>query len=866
MTGHEIRQKFLDFFAERAHRPVRSSSLVPHNDPTLLFTNAGMNQFKDVFLGQEKRDYSRATSSQKCVRAGGKHNDLENVGYTRRHHTFFEMLGNFSFGDYFKAEAIEFAWDLLTKDYGLPKDKLYVTVFREDDEAEDLWQKVAGVPKSRIFRLDEKDNFWQMGETGPCGPCSEIHFDYGPAAAAPGREQEQFPDDGGGRFVEIWNLVFMQYDRSAEGVLTPLPRPSIDTGMGLERVAAVMQGKLSNYETDLLWPIIEHAAKLFRVEYGQSDRIATTLRICADHSRATAFLINDGVIPSNEGRGYVLRKIMRRAMRNARMIGVEEPFLHKVTSFVADYMQPAYPEMLESMDRVARVVREEEVRYANTFQVAERVFHDEAKTAHGGVLGGAAAFKLYDTFGLAIDEQEEMAREFGLQIDRAGFDTEMDRQRERARASWKGGDKASVAPIYQELHASHPTQFNGYDTLEHYANVVALLRDNKLVNELPAGVDGEVVLDMTPFYAEAGGQVGDQGAFYDEEGHKLADVVGTYAPVKGLNVHRVHTVATMVKQFGLHARVDPAKRTPTMRNHTATHLLHAALRDVLGKHVKQAGSVVEPSRLRFDFTHYAAVDRDQLKDIERLVNEAILANDEMRTDVMSIDEALKTGAMALFGEKYGDKVRVVSVGDGTFSRELCGGTHVRRTGDIGVCKVIYESSISAGVRRIEALTGDAVVRRLEEDKTSMAEQIEKLNLQTKSLEKQIDQLKSKLAHAQVAELEGSARTLKGVKVLSARVDGLDRSQLRELADSLRNKWKTGIVVLATAGDSNVAIISAVTKDLTSKVHAGKLAGSVAAAVGGKGGGRPDMAEAGGSKPDALPAALEDVYAAVEAML
>jgi alanyl-tRNA synthetase len=866
MTGHEIRQKFLDFFAERAHRPVRSSSLVPHNDPTLLFTNAGMNQFKDVFLGQEKRDYSRATSSQKCVRAGGKHNDLENVGYTRRHHTFFEMLGNFSFGDYFKAEAIEFAWDLLTKDYGLPKDKLYVTVFREDDEAEDLWQKVAGVPKSRIFRLDEKDNFWQMGETGPCGPCSEIHFDYGPAAAAPGREQEQFPDDGGGRFVEIWNLVFMQYDRSAEGVLTPLPRPSIDTGMGLERVAAVMQGKLSNYETDLLWPIIEHAAKLFRVEYGQSDRIATTLRICADHSRATAFLINDGVIPSNEGRGYVLRKIMRRAMRNARMIGVEEPFLHKVTSFVADYMQPAYPEMLESMDRVARVVREEEVRYANTFQVAERVFHDEAKTAHGGVLGGAAAFKLYDTFGLAIDEQEEMAREFGLQIDRAGFDTEMDRQRERARASWKGGDKASVAPIYQELHASHPTQFNGYDTLEHYANVVALLRDNKLVNELPAGVDGEVVLDMTPFYAEAGGQVGDQGAFYDEEGHKLADVVGTYAPVKGLNVHRVHTVATMVKQFGLHTRVDPAKRNPTMRNHTATHLLHAALRDVLGKHVKQAGSVVEPSRLRFDFTHYAAVDRDQLKDIERLVNEAILANDEMRTDVMSIDEALKTGAMALFGEKYGDKVRVVSVGDGTFSRELCGGTHVRRTGDIGVCKVIYESSISAGVRRIEALTGDAVVRRLEEDKTSMAEQIEKLNLQTKSLEKQIDQLKSKLAHAQVAGLEGSARTLKGVKVLSARVDGLDRSQLRELADSLRNKWKTGIVVLATAGDSNVAIISAVTKDLTSKVHAGKLAGSVAAAVGGKGGGRPDMAEAGGSKPDALPAALEDVYAAVEAML
>jgi alanyl-tRNA synthetase len=866
MTGHEIRQKFLDFFAERAHRPVRSSSLVPHNDPTLLFTNAGMNQFKDVFLGQEKRDYSRAVSSQKCVRAGGKHNDLENVGYTRRHHTFFEMLGNFSFGDYFKRDAIDFAWKLLTKDYGLPKDKLYVTVFREDDEAEELWQKVAGVPKSRIFRLDEKDNFWQMGETGPCGPCSEIHFDYGPAAAEPGREHEQFPEDGGGRFVEIWNLVFMQFDRSAEGVLTPLPRPSIDTGMGLERVAAVLQGKLSNYETDLLWPIIENAASLFHVEYGQSDRIATTLRICADHARAAAFLINDSVIPSNEGRGYVLRKIMRRAMRNARMIGVEEPFLHKLTSFVADYMKPAYPEMIESMDRVARIVREEEVRYANTFQVAERVFHDEAKDAQGGVLGGSSAFKLYDTFGLAIDEQEEMAREFGLRIDRAGFDSEMERQRERARASWKGGDKASVAPIYQELHAANPTQFYGYDTLRHTGTIIALLVDHKPLSELPAGVDAEIILDGTPFYAEAGGQVGDQGVLLDAEGVKIADVTGTYSPVKGLNVHRVHTVAPMEQGAVIQAVVDSEKRMPTMRNHTATHLLHAALRDVLGTHVKQAGSVVEPSRLRFDFSHYASVDREQLKEIERQVNEAILANEEMRTDVMSIDDALKTGAVALFGEKYGDKVRVVSVGDGSFSRELCGGTHVRRTGDIGVCKVVYESSISAGVRRIEAVTGNAVVRRLEEEKAGMSEQIDKLNSQTKSLEKQIDQLKSKLAHAQVAGLEGSARTLKGVKVLSARVDGLDRQQLRELADSLRNKWKTGIVVLATTADTNVAIISAVTKDLTAKVHAGKLVGTVAAAVGGKGGGRPDMAEAGGSKPDALPSALEDVYTAVEGML
>jgi alanyl-tRNA synthetase len=741
-----------------------------------------------------------------------------------------------------------------------------VTVFREDDEAEELWQKIAGVPKSRIFRLDEKDNFWQMGETGPCGPCSEIHFDYGPDAAEPGREHEQFPEDAGGRFVEIWNLVFMQYDRSADGVLTPLPRPSIDTGMGLERIAAVLQGKLSNYETDLLSPIIEHAARVFRVDYGQSDRIATTLRICADHARAAAFLINDGVVPSNEGRGYVLRKIMRRAMRNARMVGVQEPFLHNLTSFVAEYMATAYPDMLESRDRVSRIVRDEELRYANTFQVAERVFHDEAKGAEGGVLGGASAFKLYDTFGLAIDEQEEMAREFGLRIDREGFDAEMNQQRERARASWKGGDKASVAPVYQELYAATPTDFLGYDSLQADARIVALLSNHLSVDELPAGAEAEIVLDRTPFYAEAGGQIGDQGALCDAEGVKVAEVLSTYAPVKGLNVHRVRTAAPIVKDTAIRAVVDPAKRLPTMRNHTATHLLHAALRDVLGKHVKQAGSVVEPSRLRFDFTHYASLDRDQLNDIERIVNEQILANSEMRTNVMSIDEALKTGAMALFGEKYGDKVRVVAVGDGSFSRELCGGTHVTRTGDIGVCKVVYESSISAGVRRIEALTGGAVVRRLEEDKTGMADQIDKLTAQTRALEKQIDQLKSKLAHSQVAELEDEVRTLKGVKVLAARVDGLDRQQLRELADSLRNKWKTGIVVLAATTDSNIAIISAVTKDLTAKVHAGKLAGSVAAAVGGKGGGRPDMAEAGGSKPEALSAALDQVYSTVEGML
>jgi alanyl-tRNA synthetase len=854
MTGHQVRQKFLDYFSARDHRVVRSSSLVPANDPTLLFTNAGMNQFKDVFLGQEKRDYTRAASSQKCVRAGGKHNDLENVGYTRRHHTFFEMLGNFSFGDYFKAEAIDYAWDLITKEYGLPKDKLYVTVFREDDEAEELWQKVTGIPKSRIFRLDEKDNFWQMGETGPCGPCSEIHFDLGPGAAEPGREGEEFPLDAGGRFVEIWNLVFMQYDRSSDGVLSPLPHPSIDTGMGLERITAIMQGKLSNYDTDLIRPIIDYAAERFNVQYGEeTDRVSTVLRICADHARATAFLTHDGVVPSNEGRGYVLRKIMRRAMRNARMIGVQDPFLYQLTGFVAELMKPAYPELMESISRVARIVKEEEHRYATTFLVAERVFHDEAKSAAGGVLPGAAAFKLYDTYGLALDEQQEMAREFGLSIDLAGFETQMERQREQARASWKGAEKTHVDPIYKDLHASHPTEFLGYESLTGEGTVVAMPKD------------GELVLDRTPFYAESGGQVGDQGSLYDSvTGDKVADVLSAYAPVKGLTVHRIKLLAPIHPGDKLRAEVDRSARNPTMRNHTATHLLQAALRRVLGPHVKQAGSVVEPARLRFDFSHYAPLNSVELQEVERLVNEAILTNSPVETEVMDIDKALTTGAMALFGEKYGDRVRVVTVTD--FSRELCGGTHVKRTGDIGLCKIVSEGGISAGVRRIEAVTGDTVVQKLEERNASLVEQVERLNAAQKSLEKQVEQLKNKVAQSQVGDLENSARTVKGVKVLSAKVDGLDRQQLRALADSLRNKWQSCIVVLGSSEDSTVSLIAAVTKDLTAKVHAGKLVGAVAQAVGGKGGGRPDMAEAGGNDPGALPAALENVYATVENML
>ena len=866
MTGNALRQSFLDYFESHNHRLVRSSSLVPANDPTLLFTNAGMNQFKDVFTGTEKRDYARATTSQKCVRAGGKHNDLENVGYTRRHHTFFEMLGNFSFGDYFKRDAIAFAWELLVRKLGLPKEKLYVTVFREDDDAENLWQEMTGIPKSRIFRLDEKDNFWQMGDTGPCGPCSEIHYDYGVEAAEKGREHEEFPLDGGGRFVEIWNLVFMQFDRDRSGNMTPLPRPSIDTGMGLERIAAVLQNKLSNYETDLIAPICVKAGEL--IGFNGDDPIANaSLRINADHARATAFLINDGIVPANDGRGYVLRKIMRRAIRHARRMGKANPYLSDLTTFVAHEMAGAYPDMLESIDRVTRIVREEEQRYATTFAVAEKIFSDEAKKAAGGVLPGPAAFKLYDTFGLALDEQDDMAREFGLSIDHPGYEAEMEKQRTRARASWRGADKANVPEIYKSLP---PTVFIGRTTLESQATVTRVLAHEGKT---------EIVLDQSPFYAEAGGQVGDIGVFLNAAGDKVASIETTYKPAPGTHVHKVVLKGVPLKEGDtIIARVEAAAREATTRNHTGTHLLHAALRTVLGKHVKQAGSVVEPSRLRFDFSHYSAVTPEELLEVERIMNQHIVVNDAVVTDEMELDEALKTGAMALFGEKYGEKVRVVRI-EG-FSKELCGGIHVSRTGDIGLCKITYEGSISAGVRRIEAVTGEGALTRFQDSQRSLAklalltrgsesevvEQFERLIHQQKTLEKQIEQMKEKLAHAEAASLETQARMVGDVRVLAAQVSGMDRTQLRTLVDALRNKWKSGVVLLASTDETGVSIVGGVTKDLTGKVHAGKLVGSVAQAVGGKGGGRPDLAEAGGKDAAALPAALDAAYASVEGML
>ena len=899
VTGNEIRQRFLDFFASRGHRIVRSSSLVPGNDPTLLFTNAGMNQFKEIFQGLEQRDYSRATSSQKCVRAGGKHNDLENVGYTRRHHTFFEMLGNFSFGDYFKADAIQFAWDLITKDYGLDKDRLYITVFREDDEAEALWQSVAGVPKSRIFRLDEADNFWQMGDTGPCGPCSEIHYDLGPEAAEPGRENESFPLDGGGRFVEIWNLVFMQFNRDISGAMTPLPRPSIDTGMGLERVAAILQGKITNYDTDLIYPIMERAADLCDVTLGTDPRIDTALRINADHARATAFLINDGVLPANEGRGYVLRKIMRRAMRNARLIGKQDPYLHQLTGFVAEHMSAAYPEMMESVQRVARIVKDEEHRYASTFLVAERVFSDEVAKITTGVVPGTLAFKLYDTFGLALDEQEDMARDRGFQIDVEGFQAAMQGQRELARASWKGAEKGHVSPAYQQLLAKGKTKFLGYTQLEATCTVTGIVLNNELVDAAAPRKTGtdtdfralgensvsvpllplEIVLNQTPFYAETGGQIGDKGNLIDAHtGELVAQVLNTYPAMPGVSAHKVRLLQPIRVGMELKGEVAAPERLSTQRNHTATHLLHAALRTTLGLHVKQAGSVVEPPRLRFDFTHYAALDSAEIAEVERLVNREILHNTPVTTDILPIDQAIQSGAMALFGEKYGDEVRVVQIPG--FSKELCGGTHVARTGDIGLFKIISESSISAGVRRIEGITGEAAVSTFQHTTDAvqrlanmmkvgapeLIESVEKLISDKRDSDRLIDNLKTKIAQSAGRDLESKVQEKNGVKFIAARLDALDRSQLRTLADDLRNKWQSAVVVLTSVEDGAVSIVAAVTKDVTAKVQAGKLVGSVAQAVGGKGGGRPDMAEGGGKDPAQLQHALTAIAAEIESKL
>jgi len=919
LTGNEIRRKFLDFFIQKGHREVHSSLLVPANDPTLLFTNAGMNQFKDVFLGLEKRDYTRATTSQKCVRAGGKHNDLENVGFTNRHHTFFEMLGNFSFGDYFKKDAIAYAWELITSPewFGIDKGKLYVTIFKgengvpRDAEAYDLWVG-QGVPKDRIFEFGAKDNFWQMGDTGPCGPCSEIHYDMGVAASDQSHSDCAFGCDCG-RYVELWNLVFMQFDRDSSGKLNPLPKPSIDTGMGLERLAAVLQGVISNYDTDLFTPLIKRAAELagsatapvgtgaspvHAEQSSAGSKSAASLRVIADHSRAATFLISDGVIPLNEGRGYVLRKIIRRAITHGRLLGQTKPFLHEMVFAVRGLMQDAYPELKETADRVSTIVLAEETRFAHTLDVGLQKL-EQLLDQSSGRLPGEDAFKLYDTFGMPLDFMQDAARDQGIAFDQAGFDRAMAEQRDRARASWRGAAKQTANPAYQQLPKS---EFEGYrQTRSDGCEVLAIIKGNQGAQELKPGDSGEIILDHTPFYAEAGGQVGDRGWLYsDDHNTVVADVTGCYYPIQGVRAHQV--IAKQVIRVGqkVDAIVDTAIRESTMRNHTATHLLQAGLREVLGKHVKQAGSLVAPNHLRFDFSHFTGVAEEELQDIEDLINKEVLRNERVEViENVPIDVAINDyHAMALFGEKYGDKVRVIKIGD--FSTELCGGTHTAQTGEIGLIKILKEGSVSSGVRRIEAVTGEGSLLHFRRDhelenvvaglvgptlsqKTrkdgapltggipaSPAEalklELEKKDAEIKRLARELDQARMKSASSSTANISEKVKEVRGVKVLAHRVDNLERAQLRMLVDQLRDKLVSGVVVVGSATDGNVSLIAGVTKDLTSRIQAGKVVGAVAEKVGGKGGGRPDLAEAGGKDVAALDSALDSVDKVVESLL
>src|SRR5438445_12455358 len=955
LTGSQIRRKFLEFFVQKGHREVHSSSLVPHNDPTLLFTNAGMNQFKDVFLGLEKRDYTRATSSQKCVRAGGDHNDLEYFGSTNRHHTTFEMLGNFSFGDYFKKDAIAYAWELITSPqwFGIPNDKLFVTIFKgeggvpRDTEACDLWV-AQGVAKERIYEFGLKDNFWQMGDTGPCGPCSEIHYDMGPAASEQGHTDCAFTCDCG-RYVEIWNLVFMQFDRDAGGNLNPLPRPSIDTGAGLERLAAVLQEKISNYDTDLFLLLLKRAANLTGVPFNQEvssethSRVAASLRVIADHSRAATFLVSDGVLPSNEGRGYVLRKIIRRAITHGRLLGATKPFLHQMAFTVRDLMQNAYPELKERAEGISKVVLAEESRFAHTLDVGlERLERDLFATArdewnkrvpdivgvkpggspqdglqrkaelkdqiqiaseghglrgqmrdlvaglkqHGftATYPGDNAFRLYDTFGMPLDFMQDAARDQGIAFDQAGFDRAMSEQRDRARASWKGTTKQTANPAYQRLPKS---EFEGYrQTRSDSCEVLAIIHNGRGAQELKPGDEGEIILDHTPFYAESGGQVGDRGWLYsDDHNTVVAEVIGCYYPIQGVRAHKV--VAKQPVHIGdkVDAVVDTAFREATMRNHTATHLLHAGLREVLGKHVKQAGSLVAPNHLRFDFSHFTAVGDEELQDIEDMINKEVLRNQRVEViENVPIDVAVNEyKAMALFGEKYGDRVRVIKIGD--FSTELCGGTHTGATGQVELIKILKENSVSSGVRRVEAIAGEGSLQHFRKDHQlegvvssvaahsnaanpaeALKHDLEKREAEIKRLQRELDQARMKSASSSVASVSEKIKDVRGIKVLAHRVDNLERPQMRTLMDQLRDKIGSGVVVLGSAMNGKVALIVGVTKDLTGRIQAGKVIGPVAQKIGGKGGGRPDLAEAGGKDPSALDAALGEAYGVVEGLL
>jgi alanyl-tRNA synthetase len=871
MKSADIRSSFLEFFKSKGHTVVASSPLVPANDPTLLFTNSGMVQFKDVFLGKEKRAYTRATSSQRSVRAGGKHNDLENVGYTARHHTFFEMLGNFSFGDYFKRDAIHYAWELLTSVFRLPPERLWVTVYHTDDEAYDIWAKQIGVPAERIVRIGDKpgghkyqsDNFWQMADTGPCGPCSEIFYDHGPeiAGGPPGS-----PDADGDRYIEIWNLVFMQFNRDEAGTLHPLPKPSVDTGMGLERIAAVLQGKHSNYEIDLFQDLIKAAAR----ETGARALDNPSLKVIADHIRACSFLIVDGVIPGNEGRGYVLRRIMRRAIRHGYKLGQKRPFFHKLVDDLDRAMGKAYPELGAAKREVQRILRQEEERFAETLENGMELL--EGALAEGDkLLDGETVFKLYDTYGFPVDLTADICRERGVMLDMAGFEAAMDEQRARARAASRFTMAAGIE------YAGGKTEFRGYDTLELRGKVVALYKEGARVDELNAGDSGVVVLDRTPFYAESGGQVGDRGELAGPAGtFSVADTQKIQADVFGHHGKQATGRLRVGDEVG--AQVDAITRRRAMWNHSATHLMHAALRTVLGKHVQQKGSLVDAQRTRFDFAHSQPMSADEIRKVEMLVNDAIRRNYEVSARVMKYDAALKAGALAFFGDKYGDEVRVVGMGD--FSTELCGGTHVRRTGDIGFFKIVSESGVAAGVRRVEAVTGEGALAWAQEQEAKLLEAAAALKApagevtqkiaqvldHVKTLERELAKLKSKLASSQGEDLAAQAVEVKGARVLAAALEGADAKTLRETMDSLKSRLKSAAIVLGAVSDGKVALVAGVTADLTARVKAGELVNHVAQQVGGKGGGRPDLAQAGGTDPAALPAALESVKAWVEQRL
>jgi len=871
MKSAKIRQAFLNYFAEQGHDIVASSSLVPGNDPTLLFTNAGMVQFKDVFLGQEKRANNRATSSQRCVRAGGKHNDLENVGYTARHHTFFEMLGNFSFGDYFKREAIRFAWDFLTKELGLPEEKLWVTVFEDDDEAADIWLKEMGVSAERFSRMGEKDNFWAMGDTGPCGPCSEIFYDHG--ESVPGGPPGS-PDEDGDRYIEIWNLVFMQFNRSADGTMKPLPKPSVDTGMGLERIAAVMQNVHSNYEIDLFQHIIREVARIS----GTEDLKNSSLNVIADHIRSCAFLVVDGVIPANEGRGYVLRRIIRRAIRHGHKLGINEPFFHKLVAPLSEEMGEAYPELVSNKSRVEETLLAEERQFSRTLDNGMSILEKAISELQDKVIPGETVFRLYDTYGFPVDLTGDIARERGLSLDMDGFEAEMAQQKAQARSASQFETTEAL-----DIQLEKGTNFVGYNALEADATVLALFHENQPVEKLIEGQTGIVILDTTPLYAESGGQVGDCGTL------KNAKLNFTVKDTRKQGEYFLHMgileEGELVVGDALGCSVDNSLRQPIALNHSATHLMHAALRNILGTHVQQKGSLVSPRYLRFDFSHNQPLSESELRQIETMVNQQILANAEVGKQVMSMVDAKEKGAMALFGEKYGDEVRVVSMGartaEGTeFSIELCGGTHVNRTGDIGLFKILQESGIAAGVRRIEAVTGSAAVALVQDNEDRLkqiagvlksgtdvvVERVEQLSAANRQLEKELDQLKAKLASSQGSDLASQAEEIKGVMVLAAIVEGLDSKALRETTDQLKNKLGSAVVVLAAVSGDKVSLVAGVTSDVTDRVKAGDLVNEVARKVGGKGGGRPDMAMAGGNSPDQLPEAISQVKQYVTSLL